>query len=347
MNLNLNKKTIEELTKLINIKTEYRTGPKLIEFFKILGFNDSYGPGFPSRDNYTISKLKEINGSSGIIDCIKFLFNPINFVNEDEKHEKLIKEFNNYLKFDKIKIIKERKNINVIEIDEAEEYEEVIENVTADDVKRIWGEGLNLKVFLSHKAEFKLEASILKNNLSFYGVSCFVAHEDIKPTMEWQNEIEKALFSADVLLALLTTDFHNSEWTDQEVGIAFGRNIPVISLMLGTEPYGFIGKFQGLKINIEKEYEKIIEILIKNKRMVNAYIERVKHSNSYDDSNKLAKILKCIEKLEDDQVEKLIKIYKDNDQVSKSIGFNGYKPDMFGYGLKFELKRITGNDVDL
>jgi hypothetical protein len=51
---------------------------------------------------------------------------------------------------------------------------------------RIWGnEGYRL--FLSHKAEVKKETATLKKKLSLLGVSCFVAHEDIHPTREWQN----------------------------------------------------------------------------------------------------------------------------------------------------------------
>lgn len=45
----INDKSIKKLRDLINQETEYRSGPKLIEFFKDLGFNDTYGQGFPLR----------------------------------------------------------------------------------------------------------------------------------------------------------------------------------------------------------------------------------------------------------------------------------------------------------
>jgi len=108
--------------------------------------------------------------------------------------------------------------------------------------KRIWDNDC-FRVFLSHKAEVKKEAAILKDKLKFYGISCFVAHEDIHPTKEWQNEIENALHTMDSFVALLTEEFHDSLWTDQEVGFAFGRGVPIISVKLGKDPYGFIGKF--------------------------------------------------------------------------------------------------------
>ena len=96
--------------------------------------------------------------------------------------------------------------------------------MTADDVARLWRDG-HLRLFISHKAGHKKEVGKLKGYLAEYGISCFVAHVDIEPTKEWQDEIEKALFSMHALLALLTSDFPDSKWTDQEVGIAVGRHV--------------------------------------------------------------------------------------------------------------------------
>lgn len=69
----------------------------------------------------------------------------------------------------------------------------------------------------------KKEAAALKDSLSIYGISCFVAHMDIHPTKEWQSEIENALSSMDSLVALMTKDFHNSLWTDQEIGFVLEK----------------------------------------------------------------------------------------------------------------------------
>jgi hypothetical protein len=77
-------------------------------------------------------------------------------------------------------------------------------------------------------------------------VSAFVAHDDIEPTKEWQAEIERALFSMDALVALLSEDFYGSRWTEQEVGVAIGRGVPVIPIRLGSDPHGLMGKYQAL-----------------------------------------------------------------------------------------------------
>jgi hypothetical protein len=68
--------------------------------------------------------------------------------------------------------------------------------IAPDASQRIWGED-GYRIFLSHKAEVKKEAADLKKRLGHFGASCFVAHEDIVPTKEWQHEIENALASMD------------------------------------------------------------------------------------------------------------------------------------------------------
>ncbi|MDE2683028.1 MAG: toll/interleukin-1 receptor domain-containing protein [Chloroflexota bacterium] len=132
---------------------------------------------------------------------------------------------------------------------------------------RLWGEGL-LKVFISHKAEDKVLAKNVKNSFRVYGVTSFVAHEDIVPMHEWQSEIERALFSMDLLVALLTEKFSESNWTDQEIGVAIGRGVPVVPVRLGRDPYGFIGKYQAIRgTNASKIVDDVIEYIRQEARI--------------------------------------------------------------------------------
>ncbi len=43
--------------------------------------------------------------------------------------------------------------------------------------------------------------------------------------------------------------FKESNWTDQEVGFAMGRGLPVFSIRFDQDPYGFIGRFQAFNGN--------------------------------------------------------------------------------------------------
>lgn len=126
---------------------------------------------------------------------------------------------------------------------------EIIPNDTFDQTvlnADCWRSGY-FRIFISHLTENKESATNLKNLLARYGIDCFVAHEDIEPSKLWQTEIEKALASMDLLCAILTPNFYQSKWCDQEVGIALGRAIPTLSIKKGADPHGFIGKYQAIK----------------------------------------------------------------------------------------------------
>lgn len=123
------------------------------------------------------------------------------------------------------------------------------------------------KVFISHVSKYKKSASNLKLMLEPYGISAFVAHEDIKPSKEWEVEIEKALFSMNALCAILTPDFNKSSWCDQEVGYAFGRNVLCIPIDKGQLPYGMFGKIQAIKSegkNAQQIAEGVFSAIIDN-----------------------------------------------------------------------------------
>ncbi len=109
-----------------------------------------------------------------------------------------------------------------------------------------WRETTDFRLFISHISADKDKAVRLKTCLAPYAINGFVAHEDINPTLAWQDEIERALFSMDAMVAVHTPGFSKSVWTQQEIGIALGRGIKVISFKMGEDPTGFISKRQAL-----------------------------------------------------------------------------------------------------
>jgi hypothetical protein len=127
------------------------------------------------------------------------------------------------------------------------------------EVRRLWPES-HLRLFISHVSAHKVAVSKLKDELEIYGISGFVAHEAIQPSLHWQSEIELALRSMHALLALITPDFHPSDWTDQEIGWALGRGVLVVPVRLGADPYGFIGKVQGISGDLEQPQSLAISI---------------------------------------------------------------------------------------
>ena len=210
--------------------------------------------------------------------------------------------------------------------------------MTSDD--RIWGPGY--RVFLSHKAEEKLKATELKVALKGYGVSAFVAHEDIQPTTEWQEEIKEALGSMQAFVALLTDEFQNSPWTDQEIGYALCREVPIIPVRLGIDPYGFLGTVQALSCGwLELPWEIVQILLERDTSLINDYIGAVEQCGNFDDANRLSRVLDRITSLSNEQALRLVNAYNENHQVSQSFGFNGNRWPTYGKGLAHHLGRLT------
>jgi TIR domain len=123
---------------------------------------------------------------------------------------------------------------------------------TNPDTLSIWRPGY-IRLFISHRDAKKAEAKQLADALETYGVSAFVAHDTIEPMSTWQREIEKGLETMEIMLAFITDDFHESSWTNQEIGYALGKDIPVIPVKLeGRDPDGFIGATQAVKGRLEQ-----------------------------------------------------------------------------------------------
>lgn len=123
-----------------------------------------------------------------------------------------------------------------------------------------WENTTKLRLFISHISKDKEKATRLKDCLSPYAISGFVAHEDIHPTLEWQKEIERALHAMDAFVAILTPGFSKSVWTQQEVGFAVGRGVKIISLKMGEDPMGFISHQQALARRARKAEDIAKEI---------------------------------------------------------------------------------------
>lgn len=201
---------------------------------------------------------------------------------------------------------------------EEDEIVEAIEDFT------FWNFGY-YKMFISHLTIDKISASNLKTALAVYGISCFVAHEDIEPTKEWSNEIEKALLTMDCLCAIITPDFINSKWCDQEVGFALGRRVLVIPIRKGYDPYGLMGKYQGIQSsgkNANKLAKEIFDTLCKNTRSKNVFIRNLGNlflnSKSIDEANKWIDVLNEVAVIDRDIVEFINMHFLDNDNLKDS-----------------------------
>lgn len=151
-----------------------------------------------------------------------------------------------------------------------------------------WG---RLRLFMGHIAADKAFVHEVAESFLGLGISSFVAHDDIAPTHEWQVEIEKRLRSCDCLAAFLTPTFPQSQWTDQETGFALFRQVLVVPVRMGIDPYGFVGRYQGVQgvgktgAQLASELFGVFVANANTYRLTGAaLVNQMVESDSYDDA---------------------------------------------------------------
>lgn len=107
--------------------------------------------------------------------------------------------------------------------------------------------------FLSHSHINLAIANEVASILRVFGLSGFIAHRDLESGSEWREEIQRQLREASLLVAIVSSHFAESDWTDQEVGFALARGIPIVPINAGLAPYGFMGHIQGVRWGNEAE----------------------------------------------------------------------------------------------
>lgn len=154
-------------------------------------------------------------------------------------------------------------------------------NNIAKDPPKNWTNSNSVKAFISHTSEDKTNAKRLRDALKKYNIDGFVAHEDIKPSEEWQEEIRKALNTMDFFISMHTKGFSKKIWCQQEVGFATARNVKMIPIKFDEDPDGFIAKIQALlrskKTARDVAYE-IVNILENDPKTKELYSEKIKPS---------------------------------------------------------------------
>jgi hypothetical protein len=322
--MKISQPTIDYLAGIItgdSNKSSYRSGPQLVQFFNSFGESDEYGQGFPSRIIFAQQKLQKFNDTDRLEDIINQAFHPANLATNEVSISDLLKEVNAIFAYEGLKIVETDRGLKIADLS--------VSTQAVDTDYRLFQKEM-FRLFISHKDDNKKSANELKKSLEVFGISSFVAHEDIEPSTEWQNEIEKALFSMDSLLALLSAGFSESAWTNQEVGVAFGRGVFILSVKSGEDPKGFVGKFQALRPrnnDMNDLAAQIAEQLMKNqktsKRMKSAYIHALLSTSQYSETEKWSTLLPCIDSLSDEQATKLFENYNSNSQAYDCFSLNG------------------------
>jgi len=217
------------------------------------------------------------------------------------------------------------------------------------EMRRLWDSGC-FRLFLSHVSAHRAAVSALKRELLYRGISAFVAHDDIEPSLEWQNEIALALRSMNALAALMTQDFHSSNWTDQELGWAFGRGVAVVPIRIDVDPYGFAGKLQAVRGSLERSEilaDLITQALLRNhltrREMREALVGAFAKSNSFAMARRLKDLVRQIDDFTDEEKQRLRQACTTNRQVFDSYGVVDAIYEAIGH-REAELRRSEDDD---
>lgn len=218
------------------------------------------------------------------------------------------------------------------------------------DTLSFWKPG-QVRLFISHRDEHKVGANELAAALSAYGISSFVTHDTIKPLKEWRHEILRGLETMEMMLIYLTDDFEESYWTQQEVGYALGKSIPIISLKLQRkDPPGFIGNVQAQRGQFDDPassapaiYRLISEELGAKERLHDGLIAAFVASEDYNQARyRFDRMAANVEKLTDVQLDSIIRGYHDNNAL-----YSAYYLGNQHHRLATYLNKATGREYQI
>jgi hypothetical protein len=222
---------------------------------------------------------------------------------------------------------------------------------TNPDSVAFWTPG-QLRMFISHRDTHKVAARNLADALKVYGISAFVAHDTIEPMKTWQQEIEKGLETMEVMLAFVTDDFHDSVWTNQEVGYAFGKGVPVISVKFEhKDPDGFMGPKQALKgyhlDRVEKAapaiYKLLVERLSQQGRLQQAIVSAFASSPSWDATReRFDRMEGCVSNLSDNEVSQIQAAYSSNESLYSAFYLKNHYNRLTDF-----MSRCTGKEFKI
>ena len=184
-----------------------------------------------------------------------------------------------------------------------------------------------IRVFISHSHEDMEMATRLSDTLGQLDVVPFIAHSDIMGGELWKETIRDEIVECDVLVALLTTNFRKSEFTEQEVGAAWVLKKPVLPLYTGDGmPSGFIADRQYVKYdnsNPERAAGEILKfVLFKTygrERAVGMMVDMLTKAKSETECDALVTAIISEKEMAPKQAKRVINALQSNSHATNSL----------------------------
>lgn len=208
-----------------------------------------------------------------------------------------------------------------------------------DESAENWKPGL-VRMFISHSVKHKKEATAIAADLALSGIHGFVAHETMAETKPWLDQIDRAMRTADVFVALVHPEFNESSWCQQEVGIAMGLGMPLYAVRMGADPAGFLGRDQWPS-GFERRPAEVAALITRwasslpsmADLMVPALLAALRGAQSFIEAGQVSKRVAQLGPLTDEQWAELDEITRTNDQVGKAgAAWKHLRPFYFEHG---------------
>lgn len=196
----------------------------------------------------------------------------------------------------------------------------------------------DIKLFISHRDADRKAAREIAKALSAFGVTAFVAHENIIAGNEWRSDLREALETMDAMLVLVGDQ--DSSWVDQEIGFALGRGVPIVPVCFESQlPRGLLDNTQALKMDLNNaplDVNALMRIMTERLggkiRIRDALIAAFLKSTSYPEAiERFDRLASAVDTISDEQATVLVRGFLGNDQLYGS-GYLAGSADRF---LKF------------
>jgi TIR domain len=174
-------------------------------------------------------------------------------------------------------------------------------------------------IFISHSSKDASLAGEIQTELRDAHYRSFLAHADIGAASDWHSEIWQCLRDCHAFIGLVTDDFNESAYCQQEVGAAFALDKPRLLVKLGPpNPPGFSGRFQGVK------RQNLVEALNSGKpfRMlrVQAWVDATTSAGDFHAANAVVSFFRAEwDTMTDDERLRWLLVASANAQVSNGV----------------------------
>ncbi len=192
------------------------------------------------------------------------------------------------------------------------------------DSKRKVSDVKPVVIFVSHSDKDNVMATKIGTLINDSYIEFFLAHRDISGGKLWRDVIHEKIKNCDVLVALVTENFHEANYTEQEIGAAWILEKPILVIRVGgIEPRGFVAETQWIKYDDQHSRNTAGEIVkfaltetSNSGKMVDTVVKMLIDAYSYDVSNYLSDILLSQASLTPEHITGIRYALETNSQVS-------------------------------